>query len=75
LLLDFPLEMSYIHTMTYDEAIDQNADVWVPGCGGIEVPQVTREGTFLYVYNPFRDEHGWLNCETDIVQLESPYVR
>ena len=53
----------------YERALYEMADRWVPACGGVEVV----ENGYLYVYNPGRDEHGWLNVATDIVQEESPY--
>jgi len=47
----------------------ERRDVWVPACGGHEVPQAG----YLYVFNPRTHEHGWLNTQTDIVQSESPF--
>ncbi|MGH7164985.1 MAG: hypothetical protein ACREIS_05605 [Nitrospiraceae bacterium] len=57
----------------YRVAVEELADRWVPACGGLESPSDTSHGRYLYVFNPGRALHGWLNLETDIVQMESPY--
>ena len=51
------------------------SDTWVIACGGTEKPTKTRSGrTYVYVYNFRTDKHGWLDVETDIVQMDNPYV-
>jgi len=55
-------------TPEYAAAVEANADRWVPACGGLEVPFTRNGAEWLYVYNPRRDEHGYLNLGTDIVQ-------
>ena len=42
-------------------------DRWVNGCGGSERPFLYNGTRWLYVYNPKRHEHGYLNLDTDIV--------
>lgn len=49
----------------YDAA---EADVWVAGGAGSEVPVLRNGRHMLYVYNPWRDEHGWLDLSTDVVE-------
>ena len=57
----------------YKRAMATQADQWVPACGGKEVPYLTRAGRrVLYVYNPGRREHGYLDMGTDIVE---PHLR
>ena len=53
----------------YNLAMAVKADQWVPACGGKETPYRTRAGRrVLYVYNPGRHEHGYLDMDTDIVE-------
>jgi hypothetical protein len=41
-------------------------DRWVPACGGTETPFRTRTGrTLLYVWNPRRGLHAYLDVGTD----------
>lgn len=62
-------------TPEYAEAVAVKADKWVSACGGNEI-EFTHYGTrWLYVYNPARDEHGYLNLDTDIVQPEAPWTK
>ena len=44
-----------------------NPDRWEIGCGGCEVPFTLNGTRWLYVWNPYRSEHGYLNMSTDIV--------
>jgi len=45
-----------------------NADRWVPACGGSEVPYLDRNGRkVVYVYNFATKQHGYLDCQNDIV--------
>lgn len=71
------MEMNDAFTNTeveYWRAVEGCYDVWVTGCEGKEIPTRSRDGrTFLYMFNPARREHGWLNLETDIMESESPY--
>ena len=57
------------------EAVRVAADKWVAGCGGYERPAYSsdRRAWFLYVFNPAKSEHGWLNLDTDIVEMSNPY--
>ena len=42
--------------------------IFIPACGGTEVPFRTRSGvTVQYLYNPTTGEHAYINCETDIL--------
>lgn len=52
----------------YMKASDEMLDQWVPACGGYETPFMHNGTEWLYVYNPAREEHGYLNLHTDIVQ-------
>ena len=49
-------------------AIRQNADMWVPACGGTEKPFIARSGAkLLYCYNPAKNTHAYLHCDVDII--------
>lgn len=51
----------------YAAAVGARADRWVPGCGGKETPFVKGGRRWLYVFNPKREEHGYLDLDTDVV--------
>lgn len=51
----------------YEEALAALADKWVAGCGGKETPFVKGGRRWLYVFNPKREEHGYLDLDTDVV--------
>lgn len=53
----------------YNAAVATQADTWVAACGGTEVPC----GGYLYVFNPATRETGWLNIDSDIVEMENPF--
>lgn len=56
-------------------AVKGNADIWVPANGGLETPTRYRSGfRLLYVYNPRRKEHGWIDCDRDFLLTESEAV-
>ena len=57
-------------TDEYREAVATNADRWVAACGGDEQPFSHNGTEYLYVFNPKRGEHGYLNQGTDIVEEE-----
>jgi len=57
----------------YRNAVANDADAWIAACGGLETPFSHCGVDWLYVYNPARDEHGYLNMSTDIVQEKSPW--
>ena len=59
-------------TTEYAEAVAAKADKWVAACGGLELGFSHGGTLWLYVYNPGRDEHGYLNLHTDIVQPDAP---
>lgn len=54
-------------TPEYQQADDERADRWVPACGGQEVEFTHNGARWLYVWNPARNAHGYLNLDTDIV--------
>lgn len=54
-------------TNEYAIAIAENADRWIPACGGNEIPFLHNGTEWLYVYNPRTEGHGYLNMGTDIV--------
>jgi hypothetical protein len=59
--------MNAVNESLYHLAGRDKLDTWVPACGGQEVP-FTFEGTrWLYVWNPGRAEHGYLNLDNDRV--------
>ncbi|MBW2672173.1 MAG: hypothetical protein JRD89_01995 [Deltaproteobacteria bacterium] len=56
------------NTAEFDNAIEQNLDAWVPGCGGHETEFVSRRGfRLLWCYNPAQQKHAYVNLDTDIV--------
>jgi hypothetical protein len=43
-------------------------DEWLPACGGMEKPFISRSGIrLLYCWNPASGKHAYLNCDTDII--------
>lgn len=52
----------------YDRAVGANADLWVVGGRGSEVPFLSDRRWFLYVWNPRTSEHGYLDLSTDVVE-------
>lgn len=43
------------------------AGQWVPGCGGTEVPFVTRSGRrLLYCWHTGSGEHAYIDLDTDL---------
>ena len=56
----------------YREALAAKADKWVHACGGRERPELIRGVSWLYVWNPAKELHGWLNIHTDIVHNVHP---
>lgn len=59
----------------YREAVDAMADRWVPACGGLEEPTLSRAGRrYLYVFNPATNEHAWADVETALLVFEDPYA-
>jgi hypothetical protein len=45
---------------------------WVPGCGGTEVPFITRTGhRVLYCWQPSTGRHAYLNCDGDMIIPDS----
>ena len=53
----------------YDLALTAKADRWVAACGGMEVSFLHNGTKWLYVWNPATGEHGYLNLDTDIVEV------
>lgn len=55
-------------TLEYAAARIAQADRWVPACCGTETPFRTRTGVMLlYVWNPARNAHAYLDCGSDII--------
>ena len=48
----------------------RGADVWRTGCGGTEEPFEYHGTRWLYVFNPAREQHGYLNLDTDVVHAD-----
>jgi hypothetical protein len=45
----------------------QEPDLWLVAGGGSETPFTGRDGRrYLYVWNPAREEHGYLDLGTDL---------
>jgi hypothetical protein len=57
------------NTREYDEALKSNADRWVPACGGSEQPTLHDGTRWLYCYNHATGKHGYLNLETDMIEV------
>lgn len=55
------------HKLEYEQARIENADRWVPACGGTELPFEMHGKRFLYVYNHATGENGYLDMGQDIV--------
>jgi len=52
----------------YKYAIAGNRDSWVPACGGMETPFMSRGGRrILYCYNPRQQRHAYVCLDTDAV--------
>ena len=45
----------------YMQAIERGDDTWVPACGGHEVPFTYEGRQWLYVFNPAKGMHKYLN--------------
>lgn len=59
----------------YRVSVMRGDDTWVAACGGKETPTWSpdQRAWFLYVYNPRRAEHAWLNMGTDMIEATSPF--
>lgn len=60
----------------YQLAVEKELDSWVPANGGAEEPMRWPDGrTLLFVFNPARRQHGYLNVATDqvVVTAHSKY--
>ena len=62
-------------TPEYDLAVAERADRWVAACGGIEEPFKHEGVRWLYVWNAATGEHAYLNLDTDLIDLDPPWVR
>ena len=51
------------------------ADRWVPGNGGREEPFTYNGIRYLWVWNPARGEHAYLNLDTDIIEQHPPFFK
>lgn len=60
-------------TAEYIQAEKERADRWVAACGGTEAPFAHNGEWYLYVWNPAREEHGYLHLGTDRVISEAPW--
>lgn len=61
------LEQRAANIVEYNMALVAHLDQWVVACGGLEEPMHYNGGMWLYVYNPYRCQHGYLNLDDDIV--------
>jgi hypothetical protein len=59
----------------YEAAVNQRLDTWVLANGGKEVPFTIGTTTYVYVWNPRRHKHGWLNMDTDMIEYQQPRFR
>lgn len=57
------------------EAGQNRADRWVAAAGGAEMPTYSskRRAWFLWVFNPAKCEHAWLNLDRDMLECENPF--
>ena len=62
-------------TAEYRAACDAMSDQWVAACGGNEISFQHNGRSWLYVYNPGKDAHGYLDLTTDIVQENAPWEK
>lgn len=61
-------------TPEYAAAVATRADRWVPANGGHETPTTYPSGaTYLYVFNPYTGQHGYLDMSTDVVVTPTAY--
>lgn len=60
-------------TAEFAEAEKNVRDTWVAACGGNEEVFTHQGKRYLYVWNPAKQEHGYLNLETDTVSEEAPW--
>lgn len=51
----------------YWQAVDNREDRWVVAGAGSETPFLHDRTPWLYVFNPAREEHGYVNLLTDVV--------
>ncbi len=49
----------------FDNAVENNLDIWVRACGGSEEPFLMNGRKYLYVYNPKLREHKYLDMSVD----------
>jgi len=59
----------------YDFALLENADRWVPACGGTEIPTMIRGIRYLYCYNPYQRQSAYINLATDMVLSQDETMR
>ena len=53
---------------SFNAAIEADCDVWVPACGGTEVPFRARSGVvLLYCFNPALKRHAYIDVRADVV--------
>lgn len=51
----------------YYRAVTDCADRWVAACGGAEQPFWCEGMRLLYVYNPGRHQHAYLDLGSDLI--------
>ena len=51
----------------YFAAAQTKADLWVPACGGKEVPTLVNGRSLLYCWNHARREHAYVDLRSDTV--------
>jgi hypothetical protein len=61
-------------TQEFQNAMILGADRWVPACGGTEIPFEYAGTRYLYVFNPNKHEHAYLNLDTDLIEPFPPFV-
>ena len=59
-----------LSTSLYWRAVEDEADTWVPACGGTEEPFNYFGVRWLYVFNPATQQHGYMNLDTDAVHTD-----
>jgi len=57
-----------VANVPYEQARDQNLDVWVPACGGTEQPFRTRTGKrLLYCFNFKQNRSAYVDLDNGVV--------
>lgn len=71
-----PVTRPVTNDSAYQKLVIDRADVWLPACGGTEVPFKSRSGReLLYCYNPKLGKHAYLDCGTDTILTDDEAAR